>query len=99
MATKKELEDKVKLLTSKLKEALSTVKEAASNEIHMEGVGMSIIIKDNEYQLVRLAFDVESGQAKVVSVEDVGRNTKVYAIAMMRGKQFLVDEIMGNLSL
>lgn len=99
MASKKELEEQVKQLKAKLFaaqdtiEELNTKKEGSSD---LSEVGFSVVKQDKKYRKVKLAFDLESGDAKVVDVQPIDRLDTDFSVALMRAKQFLVEEIFSK---
>jgi hypothetical protein len=94
MATKKELEEQLKLLKDKLKTANRAIKDLTAKQIDdtmelqdlpNEGVA---IIKSSEgpHKVVTLKFDLDSGTAKVSDVEEFSRASFHMATAKVNSK-------------
>lgn len=85
----------------KLIEALTAKVEAAEELLtrkivttDLTKLGFSVIKEDRMYKLVKIKFDVESGQAQVSGVVSLNKD---YAIAFYKVKKFLVENIMNIL--
>jgi hypothetical protein len=90
MATHKEKDDMIKALKDKVKELEQFVK-SRTVEKDLTEVGFSIVRENGIFYLIELKFDIASGNAKMVNKIEMSKD---YAIALFKGKKFLVENIM-----
>lgn len=79
-------------MAKKLKE------DKKENEVELSSLGFSVIKQGKVFKLVRIKFDIESGNAEVEDIEDIHRNNIDYDIALYEAKKFLVENIMRGLT-
>lgn len=102
MATKSTLMQKKKgdlvniILT--LKEELmknkETIEQRKSLEKKLSEVGLGVIKEDGVYKLAIIKYNGKSRQSTVEELVELGRD---YSIALLKAKQFLVEDILGKL--
>lgn len=95
MATKKELEDKIKVLKEEIRTLRVDVKET---EVEMEGLdsvanGIVVDNKSGHFNLVTIKYNVESNKAAIESVKDIGKNL---AMASSKIKKAVIDTLVSE---
>lgn len=98
---KKELEDVLKQIKDenrKLNEENIQLRQSAT-EVNLTKKAFSVIKNEkNEYKIVELLFDLETGLGKVVNIADLSRNNKDFALAEYYGSEYFINKIMQPLS-
>ena len=90
--TKDEVHEENKLLKEKLKELTDKLKKTIIGE-ELDKIGMSMILDDGIYKLVKIAFNSETNEARVLDISEIQGNSKDRAMALYRAKEFLVNEV------
>ena len=89
---KDQLIEIIESLTQKLELVKTDAKRLEGIDANLPSQGFSIVKNDKDkYQLVHLAFDIESGNAKVDKVEEL--DTGDYDIALFQAKKHLVEKL------
>ena len=100
MATKKELEEQLKTLKGKLKDALEQLKEA-SNKVDPD-LGDSPhralgLFYDNGYKFARIDYNPDTKSALLVSVEEASKVPDSMDLAKFEFENTVLEEIFNKL--
>ena len=87
--THKEKDQIIKELKKEVKELKDKIFQKKEKSVTLNGVGFGVIKKDKVYHLVNLKFDLETGEAIVVSDTPLGRFDR----ALFECKKFMVEKI------
>jgi hypothetical protein len=102
MATKKELEDQVKVLKGTIKQLKAELKEAsmATNEDLGDSPqrALGLFKKNGKYQLARVDYNPETGAAEIFSIADSDKNPLSFELASFRFDEIVQEEIFERLS-
>jgi len=102
MATKKELEEQIKVLKGKIKQLSSELKEASSATNEDLGDNpqraLGLFKKNNKYHLARIDYNPETGAAELFSVADADRNPRSPELATFRFDEVAQEEIFERLT-
>jgi hypothetical protein len=91
--SKKELVAIIEQFQQKLSEMQGVEAKQEASESNLQGYSFSIVrTLENDYKLVKIAFDFATKAAKVEEIEDLG--TKDYAMAAHRAKVELFDKVL-----
>jgi hypothetical protein len=100
MATKKELEEQLKTLKGKLKEALDQLKEATNKvdpdlgDSPQRALGL---FYDNGYKFARIDYNPETKSAELVSVEEASKVPDSMDLAKFEFENTVLEEIFNKL--
>lgn len=91
MATKTDLEKKIKELKEEIRQLRGEVKSTTAevNELHNDAHG--IIIKDGHFNLVSIKFDTDTNKAAIEKVDDLGKSL---AMAASKIKKAVIDRLV-----
>ena len=91
MATKAELEKKVKTLTDEVRTLRADAKGSATTLEGLTDVAHAIVVDNNKFSLVTIKFNLEGNEAVVDTVKELGSSL---AVATTSVKNSVIDQLI-----